>query len=36
VVADGEPRDTVRYSIAAEEWEEATGGEYDAEFEFGR
>jgi RimJ/RimL family protein N-acetyltransferase len=36
VVIGGEPRDTVRYSITAEEWQEATGGEYDAEFEWDR
>ena len=35
VVIGDEPRDTVRYSITAEEWQEATGGGYDAEFEFG-
>ena len=34
VVIGDEPRDTVRYSITAEEWQEATGGGYDAEFEW--
>ena len=34
VVIGGEPRDTVRYSVMSEEWQDATGGEYDAEFEW--
>jgi hypothetical protein len=31
-----EPRDSARYSITAEEWQEATGGADDAEFEWDR
>jgi RimJ/RimL family protein N-acetyltransferase len=34
IVIDGEPRDSVRYSISAEEWREATGGDYEAAFEW--
>jgi ribosomal-protein-alanine N-acetyltransferase len=34
LVMGGEPRDTVRYSITAAEWQDATGGEYDATFEW--
>ncbi|MFT4884949.1 MAG: ribosomal-protein-alanine N-acetyltransferase, partial [Natronomonas sp.] len=34
IVIDGEPRDSVRYSITAEEWQGATGGEYEARFEW--
>jgi RimJ/RimL family protein N-acetyltransferase len=30
----GEPRDVVQYSITDDEWREATGGEYDASFEW--
>ena len=36
VVVGDEPRDVVRYSVTSEEWQEATGGEYDADFEFER
>ena len=32
VVIDDEPRDVVRYSVTAAEWQETTGGEYDADF----
>lgn len=34
VVVGDEPRDTVNYSITAGEWQEATGGEYEASFEW--
>ncbi|MEF8808223.1 GNAT family N-acetyltransferase [Natronomonas sp.] len=34
IVIGDEPRDSVRYSITAEEWEEATDGEYEATFEW--
>lgn len=34
IVIGDEPRDSVRYSITAEEWREATGGEYEATFEW--
>jgi RimJ/RimL family protein N-acetyltransferase len=34
IVIGGEPRDVVQYSIAAEEWQAATGGEYDSSFEW--
>ncbi|WP_336135909.1 GNAT family N-acetyltransferase [Natronomonas amylolytica] len=34
LVMGGEPRDTVRYSITAAEWQDATGGEYEATFEW--
>lgn len=34
VVVDGDPRDTVNYSITAEEWRVATGGEYGATYEW--
>jgi ribosomal-protein-alanine N-acetyltransferase len=34
IVIGGEPRDAVRYSITADEWQEATDGEYEATFEW--
>jgi RimJ/RimL family protein N-acetyltransferase len=34
VVIGADPWDTVRYSVTCEEWQEATGGGYDAEFEW--
>lgn len=34
IVIGGEPRNTARYSITAEEWRDATGGEYEATFEW--
>ena len=34
IVIDDEPRDVVQYSVTAEEWREATGGEYGATFEW--
>lgn len=34
VVIGGEPRDAVQYSVSAEEWRAATGGDYEATFEW--
>ena len=34
VVIDDEPRDSVNYSIAVDEWRAATGGDYEATFEW--
>ena len=34
IVVDDEPRDVVQYSVSAAEWREATGGEYEATFEW--
>ncbi|KTG28341.1 GNAT family N-acetyltransferase [Haloferax profundi] len=32
IIVDGDPVDELRYSVSRDEWQETTGGEYDAEF----